>query len=395
MGKTAEKITLTIKKSLNDIEAEQWDLLLSDDKKSSIYSSTSWLNMTAKSDGIPQTYLLASKNEIIYGGLTFDIMPKSVPIKYNVQSIIEGNSSEWDDLPKNTVTSDLMPSLSITNRGAKTCDFKYREGLTRKETKELLSIMIEFLETYAMKEGCNSISFLFVGNSLEILNEVLESKNYTQFTAGASYYIPIHKFKEFEDYVKGLISKRRNVVRSELKKAKEANVEYEMKKFEDNLTVFVDHFEYNYLKYHDQFNYESYYNRMRLLAEEFGDRAFSINMKIENKVVGSTLFLHNKNSIIARSVGISPEVPPKIAPYFNLAYYEGIRTAMNFGADYVDFGGGLDETKLSRGCEMEKQSIYIKSFNEELPISIIDYLHNFIKDKLDGFFKNKYSNKRN
>jgi hypothetical protein len=367
---------------------DDWDKLESDDKQNSMFTSSYWLKMVAQSDGLAQKMILAFENDVLVGGLCFDVVQKGFPNHYNIESLLNGYNPFYKKVPNVRVSEQLMPSLTITSRAARSCDFRYHPSFSLDKREKLLKEILVELEICQKEKNAKSITFLYVPSSANTLHSILKNNEFDSMLIGSRYYIPID-FENFDGYINNLKSKRRTVVRSEIRKAEKYGVTFETGSLSNNLEQFVSLVSLNFKKYgFSGFEYNSYLKCMKLLAEFFGEKAYVLNMKVNQEIVGSLLLIHYKNVLNARAVGIS-DLPNQIAPYFNLVFYQGIKQALELNVDYLEFGDGLDETKLSRRCEAEFLYVYCKGDKKlEEPFKEIDN-HNRLL--LEGFLKEKYS----
>lgn len=344
--------------------SEQWDDLVSLNEIDSIYSSFQWAEATSQSDKVEQNVLVVFQESLLVGGLLFDVVEEKFPDHYKIESFLNGYNPFFSDSPNFNIPSTGNPSIAICNRGAKSCDIRFDKDLTVNQKNTVARYIVKVLKEYSEELKCPFLSFLYIPSSMNnnFLYNILDSEGFCKFLVGASYSIPIN-FRNIDEYLERFTSKRRNSIRSEIKKAVSSGVNYEYVPLSGNESELAKTVLFNFLKYeYPNYNIDRYTERLSYISGSFENDAYICRMRVGGQIIGEVLLLSYKNNLIARVVGIEPGYE-KLFPYFNLVYYNLIEHSLEKGYERVIFGDGLDATKMSRGCLQDKLYMYVYTEN--------------------------------
>jgi predicted N-acyltransferase len=325
---------------------------------------------------------LAYQGELLVGALTADVMDSSVPCHYHLQRILEGDCDRIAaGIPPWKSPIDLMPAMLATNRAARLCDIRFHQDISPDQQRSVIDKLISALEQEGKRQDAKAAVLLHIPTNAHVIASVLEQAGYTRACIDAHPYLPI-TFPDLEGYLQIFSHGQRNTIRREMKAFNEDHsISIEKKTLAEGIDGLLTMVDYNFKKRHVTYNPDQYRSRIYTHIEIFKDNVFVLEMRWHGKHVASCFLILYKDCLYGRQIGIHPDVPKNLFPYFNLNY-QSIQQAINLHCKRLIIGPGLEETKISRGCTLELTDMYVKT--ESLAVQER-------MQEIDGFMKNRFA----
>lgn len=319
--------------------------------------------MAATSDGIPTTFFRLYDGASLVCGTVGDIMPPDVGDDYNVGTLLDGNSITGE-LPGSTdhIRDTVTPCLTLTTRAGRCADFRVDARRPHPDQVAAIVELIRHLESYAATSRAANLAILFLPESNRIVADAIASRGYNSVVLTENYHLDI-MFASFEEYLARFSSARRNAIRREVRYlASDSDVRVEIKPLAEGTTNHVELGFGNLVKYEGvgPDARERIARRSELIIQEFGNSARVIELWMGRRCVASLQFTELDSRIYARFWGQLSGLPPRLAAYFQLCYYQLIPLALAEGMVGISYGFAMGYPKLSRGCHPEPMRLWLQ-----------------------------------
>lgn len=347
--------------SLDRAEEAQWSGLTSLSKVGRLYSSPEWARMVSISDGEAPTFFRLYRGDQLVAGLTADLLPPGIPAQYDIEGMLVGNFIVTGLQPW-APPAPLMPCMTVVTRAGRAADFRVHPSLGTEERTDSIRRLLEVVDRFGTEQGSRATALLFTPHEVEEIARAAES-NFTGASISSSFFLDI-TFESLEDYFGGFASRKRAVLKKEYKRFNEdSRVSLQVLPLADCLDTAARLGALNFAKYGqvDLANVHALRARNETIVDVLGDSARALELTFEGEVMASLQFNTHDDIYYARLVGIQPTVPRELAPYFNMGFYALIKLAVAENAKRIVYAQELSVAKLSRGCSVEVQDLWIRS----------------------------------
>lgn len=244
--------------------------------------------------------------------------------------------------------SDWSPTYVIGSRTAYSCEFLLAPVLTQEERKQVLSGLIRYAQDHAASCGAASVSSLYMTNEgrKQLAEVVGEDAGF--FLAGANSVITV-RWNSLEEY----LAETKTSIRRERVAFEARGYNVVSRSLEESIDTIAQLLANLESKYGHKASAEGEARELRALAAVANHLSNVLILEYEGRAVGCILLFLYEGTIYGRSAGFDYDVTGDAFEYFNLAYYEVIRLAIEKGYKRIDYGMATYRAKLARGAKVE------------------------------------------
>ena len=233
-----------------------------------------------------------------------------------------------------------------------------KDGLTNKETENVINYFAE----YIIKITNNNFSSAHITFCTK-KESLIFSKSQFLTRIGEQFHWKNNKYKNFDDFLSSLTSRKRKAISKERKFIKDNNIEIILKSNKDlnncdweNMYTFYQNTTDK--KWGNAYLKQDFFN---LLAKNFAEKILIVFAKEKGTTVAAAMHVIGKNTLYGRYWGSNKNIKYL---HFELCYYQAIEWAINNKYDFVE-GGAQGPHKIQRGYMPEKtySSHYIANKN--------------------------------
>ncbi|MEU8759672.1 GNAT family N-acetyltransferase [Streptomyces sp. NPDC048659] len=226
---------------------------------------------------------------------------------------------------------------------------------------DIAHAIVERAERAAALEGCRSICLPYVDASDVLQREVLAERGYVSHESGrfASLTLP---GEGFMDYAMALPGRRSRRVRSERRHIEDSGVWITLDPLDPADIPRLAALETQLFGKYGMTGWDPRRSEavLRAAAERLGGRALVSRAELDGSVVGFGLVLAHGDAWFAHRAGFDYAAVGKLPLYYELLYYTLADHAPRHGVRTVHYGIGSTEAKVSRGCGLSAQYLYVK-----------------------------------
>lgn len=214
------------------------------------------------------------------------------------------------------------------------------------ESDRRVDLIVERVTEEAQRLGVSSWHVLFPP---EVLAGQLEERGLLR-RRGVQYHWFNSGYRDFDDFLARMTSRRRKSIARERRKVSEQGLEIERlhgaEISADLWALFYTFYSDTYLKRNGSLGYlnESFFTA---LTDTLGDRVMLVCARHGGRIVAAGLFFHDDDTLYGRYWGCRDEYD---FLHFEVCYYQGIEFAIEKGLQRFD-AGAQGEHKLLRGFE--------------------------------------------
>ena len=233
-----------------------------------------------------------------------------------------------------------------------------KDGLTNKETENVINYFAEYI-IKIINNNFSSAHITFCTKK----ESLIFSKSQFLTRIGEQFHWKNNKYKNFDDFLSSLTSRKRKAISKERKFIKENNIEIILKSNKDlnncdweNMYTFYQNTTDK--KWGNAYLKQDFFN---LLAKNFAEKILIVFAKEKGTTVAAAMHVIGKNTLYGRYWGSNKNIKYL---HFELCYYQAIEWAINNKYDFVE-GGAQGPHKIQRGYMPEKtySSHYIANKN--------------------------------
>ncbi|KOG27906.1 MULTISPECIES: GNAT family N-acetyltransferase [Streptomyces] len=221
--------------------------------------------------------------------------------------------------------------------------------------------ILEEAERVAAAEGCRSVCLPYVDATDGVQRAVLHERGYLAHESGqfASLTLP---GEGFMDYALALPARRSRRVRSERRHIEASDVRITLAPLDPADIPRLGALETRLFAKYGMTSWDPKRSEAVLTAaaERLGDRALVAKAVLDGSIVGFGLVLAHGDSWFAHRAGFDYEAVGKLPLYYELLYYTLADHAPRHGVKTVHYGIGSTDAKVSRGCSLSAQYLYVK-----------------------------------
>ncbi|MCI0384111.1 GNAT family N-acetyltransferase [Streptomyces sp. CNQ085] len=224
--------------------------------------------------------------------------------------------------------------------------------------------VLEQAERLASRDGCRSICLPYVDASDRIQRDVLRERGYISHLSGqfASLALP---GEGFMDYALALPARRSRRVRAERRRIEASDVGITLAPLDAADIPRLAALETRLFAKYGMTGWDPKRSEavLRAAAERLGDGALVSRAVLDGTVVGFALVLSHDRAWFAHRAGFDYEAVGKLPLYYELLYYTLADHAPRHGVRTVHHGIGSTDAKVSRGCSLSAQYLYVKELS--------------------------------
>lgn len=378
---------LCISRTIADIDPALWREL---DQGRSFYLSYDWLHSI---EGVltPDSFYL-----IVYSGDArqplaalpcYLISNESTYLFFNVPKLLFSqesittagqflSSEESSCLNELATTSHaylqaLYPTLICVAPYGYISAICYRSGLTADEIQKIMNFIVNALHNLATTCGAKSIAFLYVSEQEDpFLPETLLAHDYLPMLLNANAVLPV-EWKSFDEYLMTRTNNRRNTIRDDIRKFQSQGLtirHQDVSALTEQLALLQMNMQRKYGHRSDLLWTIRGYEQIK---QNLGRWARVFTVYKDTQPLAFALFYEKDGTYYCKQAGFDYEQLGNSSCYFNLVFYEPIRQAIARGIGSIHYGLESYETKLSRGCYLQKLWGYF-SFPQGIPAQLAD-----------------------
>ena len=357
-------ISVHLKHSLNEIEADIWDALTG----GRLYISYGWLKTieeTAIDKVTPYYYLLED-----------DEVPVALAVCY------ESHKDNPFDLLNGFMLGKLeriAGAFGISFKPAFLCGpvrgngdhVIVKQGLSQQQRIAYMRFLIEEIEREAEKRRL-SLFFTNVSEKEAELCKELQARKYNSTVVHPKNRLQI-KWSSFADYLSDretISRKDKETFKYQINKNRKAGVRVRLlDELENEERLYQLLSEHHYRLNKQPFPYTE--NFIRSLRKNLGSDAMLLVAERAGEIIGVMILFQRGSEGWATFIGMDHNLSRNDFTYFNLAYYRVIDHAIQAGIKSLNYGGMLYRVKKRRGCTLEENYIFHRASTR--------FLHNLLR----------------
>jgi hypothetical protein len=270
------------------------------------------------------------------------------------------------DAVSGAMLRSLLPNIYLGAYRGGTSVLRVHPGLDEETARRAIGEVVDGIEAIARARGVSSTAFLYLPPADRLVRQVLLDHGY--LAIGPVHNVAVFQVRgqTFDDYLRGFGKRRRDSIRWERRKIAAAGVDVGVEVLSPQLSEEMLPLERQlYRKYGHPF-YPAEYNRKlhAAIRREYGADAWAITARSAGVLRGYASFLQLNKTLYSRDTGYDYTWRGDLPLYFELLFYSAIELAMRTGVREIQYSYGSEQTKASRGCELQPRVGYVKAFDE-------------------------------
>jgi predicted N-acyltransferase len=240
----------------------------------------------------------------------------------------------------------------------------------------IFALIYQKINEICKKERILFSSFLFVSELDSLLTKTLQKFGYIRFPWLNTLSLDI-RWSSFKAFLEGCKYKIRKEIRREIRKFDQSGLILErnsnIEELSERLSVLYANL---FRKYNGEKPSPFGSSFFRSLSRFAGDQIELFTAENSNETVAFSLVFRHKDTADAFMFGTDyPLRDSTDFAYFNLAYYEPIKWAIQEGIRKIRYRLAAENVKLRIGCKPEKNSSYVKCHNPLITSFIRAYVN--------------------
>jgi predicted N-acyltransferase len=362
-------MTCTCRKTDSLTEASQWgwDALAGLDD---LIHSSNWLRFEAAQSNLPPRYHLAwvggsddPRSDAALSCYPLNAESEAWPftrIDCALRHVAERSQIDLD-VGVAGALAGLLPAYVCGARRAPDTRLLIAEQRRPGEGEQLAHCLLDHVERDACASGIQSVTLLFVRESDNTLCHALEARGYLRFPSARSATLALNR-PGFDGYLAGLDHKRRNQVKREQRRLREAGVRFGIEALEAELIAELVPLQMQqFRKYGHDPSAQALAASLALQAEHCGHAMRVVTARSPDGTLrGFATMVHWGRHLYLRQVGFDYEWQGPLPLYFGVAYYTPIEYAVRAGVRLLNYSIESEAAKVARGCALEQRYGYLK-----------------------------------
>ncbi|MER5433729.1 GNAT family N-acetyltransferase [Streptomyces sp. NPDC002588] len=322
-----------------------------------------WMRVLQDSAGAWMGYLTATEDARLVAALAMVLADRGSPWALGRTDLLirhcarEGMTGAGDVLAGFGDPDRLMPSMMCGGRHLGRTRLLLHPDATAQSAHRL----VEQAERTAALHGCRSVCFPYVDASDRLQREVLRERGYTSHVSGefATLTLP---GEGFMDYAMALPSRRSRRVRAERRRIEASDAVIGLEPLDPAEVPRLAALETQLFAKYGMTGWDPRRSEAVLYAaaERLGDRALVSKAVLDGRIVGFGLVLAHGGDWFAHRAGFDYAAQGALPLYYELLYYTLADHAGRHGVKTVHYGIGSTDAKVSRGCALSTQYLYVK-----------------------------------
>ncbi|MFE7480809.1 GNAT family N-acetyltransferase [Streptomyces sp. NPDC057552] len=340
-----------------------WDTLLGPED---FFLTPPWMRVLHDSAGAWMRYFTAHDGERPLAAVPVVLATDRSPwalgrtdllLRHAAGESMDGAAGLTEELGGDAALDALMPSMMAGGRHL---------GRTRLLTGPgagpgTVHALLARVEEQAVAEGCRSAALPYVDASDTLVRGVLEERGYRRCVSG-EFATLTHPGKGFTEYAMSLPSRRSRRVRSERRHIEASPVEIDLAPLRREDVPRLAALETELFGKYGMTGWDPKRSEAVLDAafHHLGEKALVSRAVLDGRIIGFGLVLSHGSDWFAHRAGFDYEAQGKLPLYYELLYYTLADEAPAHGVSRVHYGIGSTEAKVSRGCVLSRQYLYVK-----------------------------------
>ncbi len=271
------------------------------------------------------------------------------------------------DAARDAMLRSLLPNSYVGAYRGGTSQLQVQPGLDDETARHAIGEVIAAIEATAQARGARSTTFLYLSPADQLVSQVLLDHGY--LATGPVQNVAVFQVRgqTFEDYLRGFGKRRRDSIKWERRKIAAAGVKVGAEELSPQLGEEMLPLESQLYRKYGHPHYPASYNRRLHAAvhREYGADAWVMTARSDGILRGYASFLRMNETLYSRDTGYDYAWRDDLPLYFELLYYSAIELAMQSGIREIQYSYGSEQTKASRGCELQPRHGYVKAFDEQ------------------------------
>ncbi|MEJ2615029.1 MAG: GNAT family N-acetyltransferase [Ignavibacteriaceae bacterium] len=339
--------------SITGVKKESWDALTGNN----VYMCYEFLKTFEETLSFPLLphYITINEHEEIIGASVCYFEQKNEG--RIIDKVILGKLLKFGLIEK----LSFFPAVICNRQRGNGTHFILYPGISNDQIILLQNKILDEIERIA-KNNKASVCFMNINENETQLMKSLKKRGYYKSMDLPSNFIDI-KWSSFEEYENHLSKKYLNMkksIRRELNKNRKSGVIIEkLENINSHHERLLELLKKNHFKYNlSPFPFKP--DLFKKIKENFGNNT-SIYIAVKDGIIiGVQVELRRGKEVFLSNVGIDYEYSQKDFTFFNLAYYEPIKHAIQYDIARIYYGRGSYETKMRRGCTTQDMYIFYK-----------------------------------
>jgi predicted N-acyltransferase len=368
--------------TISEINKVCWDELTEDN----IFMCYDWLRMSEETTiNLPLPYYITINSNSKIIGASVCYLENENSHSKSIDNLLLGRFGNF----KLNKKISFSPAFICGPYKGYGTHFLFYTGLTDYEINSLYEQLINEIEKISSREKV-SVCFSNVMNNEIILKQILLRRRYLKTRSRPLSFVSIKwsSFNEYRIYLKNKLDQKINY---EINRNKKLGVTIkQLDNTENDWQRLYNLLEMNHKKYNDYlFSLKpDYFIKMKSL---FGDDAHIYTAVKDKDIIGVCAEFIKDNMACISSVGVDHEKSCNDFTYFNIAFYQPIKNAIESGIKKIYCGNGLYKTKAKRGFSIEDTFLLYKPGSRfNYLVKIWFFIHNFWMTRKLSFIK-KYN----
>jgi predicted N-acyltransferase len=344
-----------IHNSIIEIDKECWQKVTGD----KLFMSYNWLKTFEESLINPSLpyYILIDDNTNIAAAAVCYLEKKNRSIG-SIDNVLLGRIRNLS-LIKNL---SFLPALICGPKRSYGIHFSFDKGLKKGEVEKLQNQLLDIIENIA-NENSVPLCFTNILKEESSLIQLLNKRGYFKTQTWPLNYMNVewNSFDEYKKYLGQRFSRMNKKVANEINKNKKSGVVIKiLQNIAEHQERLLELLEMNHTTYNSSiFSLKPDY--ILNMKKNFGDGAIVYTAEKQGKINGVCVKLKNEKEAVLAEIGVDHTAGENDFTYFNIAYYEPIKDAIESGIKKIYAGNGLYKAKSKRGFSAADCFIFYKS----------------------------------
>ena len=342
-------------KSIKEIDPSEWDDLAG----SKVEDCHAWLTIVEDTfDEKPDSlYAVVKKGEQIVGGCICYTHRQSARLN-DLDTLILGRIKHWC----NRMGITLAPVLYCGHLHGSDEPFLFSRNLDEGELDQIFRLLLEAVEEKAQKCKC-ALCIYNMPETSESFSLHMKQRGYYKTTDFPSCYLDIEwdSFEGYKRFIQKVISKKmKRSIQHEINRNNKDGViiatHADIQNANDTLYQLID----DHYRRLNQKPYPFTSQFLIRLKKTFKDKGTIYTASKNGTYIAVCASVQLEDTVYVPVIGVNHDVAGNDYTYFNLAFYQPIRDALEAGVKRIIFGNAQYRVKLRRGCKLQNITVYYK-----------------------------------
>ncbi len=344
-GTEPGQLTVTVVGGVDDIGAADWAAVTAG---RGFYSSPPWLRLVQEDPWYDVWYLVAREDGRVLGIL---------PVYLSSGRARDGIDGPYDPAAVFIEPGGMgdparwRPALLAGGRTGHDTELLLRPDLPAATRRRVLAAMIARMTRLADTSGVQAGAFMYLTS--EAAAELAPVTGLPPLLADVTATVPLDGCRSFDDHLDRLPGPRRRRIRHEIREFAESGFTVRQVRLAGSVSVIAPLLAADHGRYGLGDTPQMLAAHLSQHAEHLDALSHVLLCEHAGRPVGALLAYEWQDAWYARAVGTSDGLRGRAAAFFNLAYYEPIRLAIERGMHRYVLGPSTIAAKVKRGAVLE------------------------------------------